>query len=64
MVTGENLPPTGIVALMFPLPMASKTVSSPMNTLLGEMRSYVVNHSCSNVMCYVAPKLSIQSYVV
>jgi hypothetical protein len=44
MVACDNLPPTYIVALMFPLSMASKTVSSPMNTFLEEMRSYVVNH--------------------
>jgi len=64
MVVCVNLPPIYIMALMFPLHMAFKTVSSPMNTLLGEMRSYVVNHSCSNVMCCVAPKSTIQSYVV
>ncbi len=64
MVVCDILPPPRIVALMFPLPMASKTVSSPMDTLLGEMRSYVVNHSCSNVMCCVASELTIQSYVV
>ncbi len=49
---------------MFPLPMASKTVSKPMNTFLGEMRSYVVNHYCLNVMCCIALESTIQSYVV
>jgi hypothetical protein len=49
---------------MFPLAMASKMVASPMNTLLGEMRSYVVNRSCLNVMCYVAAESIIQSYMV
>ncbi|CAK9261010.1 unnamed protein product [Sphagnum jensenii] len=63
MVACDNSPPTCIVALMFPLPMASKMLSSPMNTFLGEMRSYVVNHSCLNVMCCVAPESTIQSYV-
>jgi hypothetical protein len=64
MVVCDNLPPTCIMALMFPLPTAFKMVSSPMNTLLGEMRSYVVNHYCWNVMCYIALELTIQSYVV
>jgi len=35
-----------------------------MNTLLGKMRSYMLNHSCLNVMCWVAPESTIQSYVV
>jgi hypothetical protein len=37
MVVCDNSPPTCIVVLMLPLPMASKTVSSPMNNFLGEM---------------------------
>jgi hypothetical protein len=64
MVTCDNLPPICIVALMLPLPMASKTVSFPMNTFLWEMRLYVVNHYCLNFMCCVTPKSIIQSYVV
>jgi hypothetical protein len=59
MIVCVNWPPTCIVALMLPLLMASKTMSSPMNTFLGEMCSYVVNNSCWNVMCYIAPESTI-----
>jgi len=64
MVVCVNSPPIYIMALMFPLLMTSKTVSSPMNTLLGEMRSYMVNHYYWNAMCCIAPKSTIHSYVV
>jgi hypothetical protein len=65
MVVCVNWPPTCIVALIVPLANGLQNgVITHELIILGEMRSYVINHYCFNVMCCVAPESTIQSYMV